>query len=353
MVYEIDDFNNKPPKEKLPYNIERQLAVVGQPHKTPCRLYIAIPYFKAHYYIRTKYECIVTELVAKARWLHGPQFLWQSREQWPEQPRLENLISDPEIKAKSDESCLVTSQGGKSIIDRLLESRSDWYSLKKDVAWIYLRHKILNQVIPELGQPLSVQELEAAEVAIVKYIQQGMKGVTFSASGFNVEKSSAVNKLDPYVSRHGILCVGGPLHNAQPDNRSKHPYILPKEAYVCSLIVKDIHVHSGHADRTTLATLQLHPGGTLAASIKIKGVTVMASVIIRLCADLELFKKAEMKAREILQHEFILVIEISLLVTYIRREAASERNFDIKFETKMLLIWALLAIPSSITDLLS
>ncbi|KAJ8033470.1 hypothetical protein HOLleu_23719 [Holothuria leucospilota] len=195
------------------------------------------------------------ELVARARWLHGPQFLWQSREQWPEQPRLENLISDPEIKAKSDESCLVTSQGGKSIIDRLLESRSDWYSLKKDVAWIlrfkrHLRHKTLNQVIPELGQPLSVQELEAAEVAVVKYIQQGMKGVTFSASGFNVEKSSAVNKLDPYVSRHGILCVGGRLHNAQLDDRSKHPYILPKEAYVCSLIVKDIHVHSGHAEAT-------------------------------------------------------------------------------------------------------
>lgn len=143
----------------------------------------------------------------------------------------------------------------KSRIDRLLESRSDWYSLKKDIAWIYLRHKILNQVIPELGQPLSVQELEAAEVAIVKYIQQGMKGVTFSASGFNVEKSSAVNKLDPYVSRHGILCVGGRLHNAQLDDRSKHPYILPKEAYVCSLIVKDIHVHSGHAGREHVLAL--------------------------------------------------------------------------------------------------
>lgn len=80
-----------------------------------------------------------------------------------------------------------------------------------------------------------MQELQAAEVAIIRCVQRKVFGIAKLGV-----KLPQLAKLYPALNEDGLLVVGGRLKNAVIDR--KHPVILPKGNHVTTLIVNHYHV---------------------------------------------------------------------------------------------------------------
>ena len=121
----------------------------------------------------------------KNRWTNGPAFLWEAEDRWPKQPEISVEIKedDPEVK-RERKTFSVASTVEADFLNRMVQSCSSWYRLKKSMAWI-LRYrsnllrecsrrkegtaKVLTSGIPS---PISVEEMHFAEIEVLKYVQR-------------------------------------------------------------------------------------------------------------------------------------------------------------------------------------
>lgn len=197
-------------------------------------------------------------------WSLGPEFLWQTEENWPQQPSDVASIpkDDPEVKrtafAISTEECYSLSD--------VFERVSSWHRLKKSVAWMLRfmkilktrakdRHPTQHVEIKEV-KALSRSEVKRAEISILKVVQKQhflteyklLQNASDKEEQALVPLSSRLVKLDP-VFQDGLLKVGGRLRLAAIPEGMKHQVILPKESHVTSLIIDHHHVRNGHAGR--------------------------------------------------------------------------------------------------------
>lgn len=261
----------------------------------------------------------VEELSTKKQWLQGPEFLWKSESEWPiltakdideeecdenegvseiivqaatvqekqisslDEPDTQDEVmiktSKPKQK-KSEHGEEVPYQNTGNAVNSLIEHFSDWTELKRSVAWLLRLKKLLQrksmhppetQNVESSSPTLTVEEIDQAEEAIVRYVQrenfsQEIKalekaGRTPRRSGDspvkkthrqyeNYPHNSAVKKgqlasLDP-VLQDGILKVGGRLKNASIPQNAKHQMILPKDHHVSTLLIRHIHRQIKH-----------------------------------------------------------------------------------------------------------
>ncbi len=119
----------------------------------------------------------------------------------------------------------------KNAVDRLLERYSSWYRLKRATA-ILLRVKALlrKKASVHLSEPITVSEIQQAELAILNYIQ--MESLDLLEA-----KSSSLLKLKAFEDENNQLRVGGRLSNAPIPFEAKHPVILPNDHHVTQLII--------------------------------------------------------------------------------------------------------------------
>ena len=126
---------------------------------------------------------------------------------------------------------------------------------------------------------LQVYELLAAEVEIVKYIQNThyAEELRMLGNGEAISKKSSIYMLEPYMENDGVLRVTGRFRSASIPEASKHPAILPKEHHVCELIVRDAHFHiTGHAGAE-------HILAVVRQTYWIPQIRPIIKIIIRLC----------------------------------------------------------------------
>lgn len=117
---------------------------------------------------------------------------------------------------KSVVACALLTSVKNDIVDRLLEYHSSWYKLKKAVAWIIvvktkLIWKAKKLSLRDFKLGLTVEELQVAEVAVMKYVQQHTFPEEISAMKANraVKKSSKIYHLSPSLTADGLLRVEG------------------------------------------------------------------------------------------------------------------------------------------------
>ena len=203
-------------------------------------------------------------------WLSGPQFL-RTLSQWQGTIENEKAIpdDDPEIKQEvSINATSVQSMEEFCPTSRLLSYFSKWTDLKRAVAWILKIKETLQQqcdeknkinsslsVKPKVNKkettrPLSVDDLEKAEQAIVNYVQNQhfSEEISLLTAGKAIKGSSHLFKLDP-VMVNGTLRVGGRLSKAALSEEAKHPAILPKSSNISELILRRVHEKVGHSGR--------------------------------------------------------------------------------------------------------
>lgn len=215
----------------------------------------------------------VDELLINERWKQGPPFMKKTEQFWPQRPESlgEVFDNDPEVK-KAAETFASKTNVTYHYIGNAIEKISSWSRLKRVIAWI-LRYKDILRNRSQHGNtnktiklqldnstitPLSVSEVDEAEIEILKYVQKqtfkdelaslnGVRNVTQGrANRNNLKKNSTIYKLDP-VLENGLLRVGGRLEHAPIENDAKHPIILPKKHHVTKLIIEYFHRASAHS----------------------------------------------------------------------------------------------------------
>ncbi len=183
------------------------------------------------------------ELKKSMRWLEGARFILMAEEDWPEEPKsMEPLNqSDPELrKCKENAQTFAVESEENSATAKLLKHYSSWHKLKKAVSWVlrvksYLLKKDQYKE-DDTKKPLTVDELNMAEQAIIRYVQKHAypdEYATLNAAVGSVKKSSPLHRLDPNMNEDGLICVGGRLKNSTLQTQLKHPVILP-EASNCA-----------------------------------------------------------------------------------------------------------------------
>ena len=222
------------------------------------------------------------ELIRNKRWINGPAFLWEKEDQWPKQPDVSKEVKedDPEVK-KEKKTFSAVSTAETDPLDRMMQSCSSWYKLKKLIAWMlrYRSHLLREsrrrkkdkdkELVTEKPCPISVEEMRSAE--ILKHVQrqsfkeelsclQNKEADVKRAKSVpmgrrkSVKKSSSIVKLDPEL-HGGLLCVGGRLRHAPIEEDQRHPVILPKKHHVVDLIIRHHHLLSGHSGQEYVLSL--------------------------------------------------------------------------------------------------
>ena len=195
-------------------------------------------------------------------WLHGPNFLKSYMNEWPVSNVDESMItsSDPEVKQDANRGKVVSLVAAVSEhpIDKLVAHYSSWYRLKRAVAYWsrFIKHLRRGKDI-SVGTALSVDEIACAEVLIVKHVQS--KHYSREVSNFSAGKmckSGQLKGLSPVLDANGVLCVGGRLTHAEISLRRKHPYIIPYDHPISSLIARECHEIAHVGTEWTLSLLR-------------------------------------------------------------------------------------------------
>ena len=115
-----------------------------------------------------------------------------------------------------------------SLITTIEERISDWLRQKRMIARMKrFVKKCKGQSFPV---ELTTQELQEAEILIVKMIQEKYLSEEIARLKAGKQpKSTAIAKLQPIFDEHDVLRVGGRISTSNLEERVKHPVILPKK----------------------------------------------------------------------------------------------------------------------------
>ena len=195
------------------------------------------------------------------RWLNGPEFLWLDESKWTTHgkkdiPEVDQ--DDPEVKIKL--SVHVTSAGDEGITSTVQNRISSWSKLLRVTAWVMRWIKIVrkrvNKTNVEEGSPtqlhvLSVEELKAAEVVVIKGYQRKEFNEEFMVLDGHRNKKlrESIGSLNLYVGEDGLIRVGGRLQQSNLDEKVMHPVILPKKGKLTEMIIRWCHQKTAHSGR--------------------------------------------------------------------------------------------------------
>ena len=227
-------------------------------------------------------------LVTNKSWTTGPEFLYQSEEDWPNTTAnyvTSDLSEDPEVKRKVKVNTVLTEESIETM-GKLLTHFSSWYKLCRSIAWII---RIKNQLIQrmkrkynednsdnngshkevkgqcqtntDVSSPLTNTDIKEAEKAIIGYEQRKWfseewklhakhqrQDQSQKVNEVTVKKSSPLRRLNPFML-DSLLRVGGRLSKATLPEETKFPVILPRKAFITELIMRDAHEKTGHGGR--------------------------------------------------------------------------------------------------------
>ncbi|XP_035228186.1 uncharacterized protein LOC118200343 [Stegodyphus dumicola] len=167
-------------------------------------------------------------LVKDNNWWHGPSWLKDSKDQWPEQ----------KFKVETDTQNLERLSTYVQQSRKIVES----YSLGK---WFVAK---LRKCACEEG-PLTVLEIQEAEEYWIKQVQRANYFSDIQQLERNnlITPDSKLYSLAPYLDSRGILRVRGRLEQAELKDDEKHPIVLPKTKFT-ELVIFSGHIklfHSG------------------------------------------------------------------------------------------------------------
>ena len=162
-------------------------------------------------------------------WFDGPRFLYSSPENWPVLPFKKlpfDVLEQYDLKEVS--SFLVTSctnistdiQSGKPFsFASFIERFSDLYKLKLSTAWLEKFKRYISSLSFKASEmprqlPISVLELESAELDFVRYVQsqEFASEIATIKRGKQLRQKSSLYQLNPIVVE-GVLRIGGRLDN--------------------------------------------------------------------------------------------------------------------------------------------
>lgn len=106
---------------------------------------------------------------------------------------------------------------------------------------------------------LTINELNKARLAIIKYVQQSelFEEISSLKKKEKTNQHSQLSELSPFIDLNGLLRVGGRLRDANINLDMKHPLIIPKNSHLSDLLIDQAHLMTFHGGaRLTQAHLR-------------------------------------------------------------------------------------------------
>ena len=183
-------------------------------------------------------------------WWHGPLWLLEGKDEWPNLMVLTELPGDyydgmrscdkPKNKLIRCTGLVVESRiiSLSNVLDP--GKFSDFKHLIRVTAFVlrFLHNLKSKRIVEKLFGPLNIDEHESAEILCLKEMQ---KAVVRSP-----EFESLKQQLGLYSGDHGLLRCKGRLQNASIPFDAKHPIILPADHYFTVLIIDNCHMRTLH-----------------------------------------------------------------------------------------------------------
>ena len=188
----------------------------------------------------------VEVLVSESQWWHGPSWLTQTEEKWPQQLSCFHVQRQP----NPDRDVYV---GLPPVEDDFTIRFSSLELLIRVVArCLRLVHLRTPEGKDRLKTPLAASELSRAYIECIRYVQRRYFEVEISAlrRALGVSKTSSLYNLSPFMDTSGTIRVGGRIHQAALPYNQRHPAILPKGCHLSRLIIDRAHraaMHGGNA----------------------------------------------------------------------------------------------------------
>ncbi|XP_074649024.1 uncharacterized protein LOC141904337 [Tubulanus polymorphus] len=184
-------------------------------------------------------------------WFNGPEFLIKDQSDWPLDVVDRSLVDSSELKTPVAATSVVRIT---QPIDKLIEHYSDWWRMKRGVAWLLLFAKRLRKSAEErklgLTKPagattafLNRSVIEEAELLLVKHSQRN----TFSSeheqlkTDARVKRASQLQGLDVYLN-DDMIRFGGRLERAIVPFDQKHQIVLSKTSRISLLLLENAHI---------------------------------------------------------------------------------------------------------------
>ena len=222
------------------------------------------------------------ELIDGSLWWNGPEFLWNSHEDWDPVDNIPSIPpDDPETKKITVRATQVEEPS--SLLERL-KYFSSWHRAKIAIAiCLRLQRRFRKTSIcssqdtsPDTAErigraatyvPVNVQELKYSELQIIKMVQnevfpeeiQLLKSLNVQPQVINrstakdgnraMKGSSSLYKLDPFLDEDGVLRVGGRIKHSSLPYEVRNPVILPRKGHVTDMILCHHHQAIQHQGR--------------------------------------------------------------------------------------------------------
>ena len=156
-----------------------------------------------------------------------------------------DINTSPKANAVRQRLAIVTA---KEVIDRILNSCSNWYRLRRRVArLIRFIHFLHDRKTVRTGH-LVLEDYDAAATAIVRIIQRSSysQEIKDLKTRGEVKSSTSIVSLSPVVVDHGILRVKGRIAHAPVTDAARNQIILPRDHPVTTDDGSHTHESIGH-----------------------------------------------------------------------------------------------------------
>lgn len=186
----------------------------------------------------------------EGRWKNGPNFLSCGEEKWPDERDMGNREDKSGEFMKAKHFVMVIQN--ISIMESIVNRSSKFIKSVRVGAWIKRFCKNIQLQIQgemKIKEELTKDEMMNAEYMIVKELQKSSFPSEYERllSRGNIELSSDLRTLNPYIDNVGLLRVGGRLDNANVlSEDAKRPIILPKSHRFSRLLVEFYHAKNCH-----------------------------------------------------------------------------------------------------------
>ncbi|XP_028411629.1 uncharacterized protein LOC114534388 [Dendronephthya gigantea] len=180
------------------------------------------------------------------RWFKGPDFLYQSENDWPKEVPVGEL---QQLEIKPSRVFVASSSDGDSYFyaDVDLERCSSLWKAQRIMAQVHRFLAICRGKDRDRGI-LTVQELRVALTSLVRQCQREAFGEELRSlkRTKSVDNHSKLLSLTPYLDQDDVIRVGGRLDRAKLPYEVRHPIILPQKHRLSKLIVESYHHLENH-----------------------------------------------------------------------------------------------------------
>ncbi|XP_062698985.1 uncharacterized protein LOC134284259 [Aedes albopictus] len=193
----------------------------------------------------------------KSRWFQGPEFLYFPEEKWPIRESTRPLVADEELRPSLVHHVMTT----KDIIR--WENFSKWERLLRAIAYV---HRFVTNCRQQHNKQqlvagcLTKEELQKAELSLWRVTQAiaypdeiAVLKQRLSNPKKEIEKTSPVYKLSPYLDEQGVMRMDSRIGTAPFISYDfKFPVILPRNHPSTLLLINWYHRRYLHANNETV-----------------------------------------------------------------------------------------------------